>query len=76
MVDPLADARLEGYIARLVEVRRKKNVTPDMARDMLTDANYFGTVRPRRACSGSPPLRPASALVRGPPTPARMQLVF
>lgn len=29
---------------KLVDVRRKKNVTPDMARDFLHDPNYFGTV--------------------------------
>ena len=45
MVDHLSAPQLEAYIEKLVEVRRKKNVTPDMARDLLHDANYFGTVR-------------------------------
>jgi phosphotransacetylase len=45
IVDYMSTAKLEAYVERLVEVRRKKNVTPDMARDFLADPNYFGTVR-------------------------------
>ncbi|CAL8464970.1 g4505 [Coccomyxa elongata] len=36
--------KLEAYVQKLVEARRKKNVTPDMARDLLHDPNYFGTM--------------------------------
>lgn len=45
MVDHTRAPKLESYVEKLVEVRRKKNVTPDMARDLLADPNYFGTVR-------------------------------
>ncbi len=44
IIDPEKSGRLEAYVEKLVEVRRKKNVTPDMARDFLHDPNYFGTV--------------------------------
>jgi hypothetical protein len=44
IIDPEKSDKLEGYVEKLVEVRRKKNVTPDMARDYLHDPNYFGTV--------------------------------
>ena len=33
--------------------RKKKNLTPDGARDLLHDANYFGTVRISSASSSS-----------------------
>ena len=45
IVDHTRAPQLEAYVERLVEVRRKKNVTADMARDLLNDPNYFGTVR-------------------------------
>lgn len=44
IMDPEKSDKLEGYVEKLVEARRKKNVTPDMARDLLHDPNYFGTV--------------------------------
>lgn len=44
ITDPEKSDKLEAYVERLVEARRKKNVTPDMARDLLHDPNYFGTV--------------------------------
>lgn len=39
--------KLDKYVDTLVEVRQKKNVTLDMARDFLADPNYFGTVSTR-----------------------------
>ena len=51
IVDPARAPQLEAYVERLVEVRRKKNVTHDMARDLLNDPNYFGTVRQSSANS-------------------------
>lgn len=44
VTDPEKSDKLEAYVQKLVEARRKKNVTPDMARDLLHDPNYFGTV--------------------------------
>ena len=45
IVDPLNAPQLDRYVERLVEARKKKKLTPDGARDLLHDANYFGTVR-------------------------------
>ena len=44
IVDHENAPQLERYIDRLVEARKKKNLTPEGARDLLHDANYFGTV--------------------------------
>ena len=53
IVDHLNAPQLNRYVDRLVEARRKKNLTPDGARDLLHDANYFGTVR-----AWAPPAHP------------------
>ena len=45
IVDHYNAPQLEQYIKRLVEARKKKSLTPEGARDLLHDANYFGTVR-------------------------------
>ncbi|CAK0787083.1 hypothetical protein CVIRNUC_010299 [Coccomyxa viridis] len=44
IVDHLNAPQLDRYVDRLVEARKKKNLTPDGARDLLHDANYFGTM--------------------------------
>ena len=46
IIDHYKAPHLDRYIERLVEARKKKNLTPEGARDLLHDANYFGTVRP------------------------------
>jgi phosphate acetyltransferase len=43
-VDPADRMYLERYIPLLVEARKKKALTPEMAEDLLTDMNYFGTL--------------------------------
>ena len=48
IVDHYNAPQLERYIKRLVEARKKKSLTPEGARDLLHDANYFGTVSPLR----------------------------
>ena len=53
IVDHLKAPQLDTYTERLVEKRKKKNLTPEGARDLLHDANYFGTVR-RHICLSSP----------------------
>ena len=53
IVDHLNAPQLDRYVDRLVEARKKKNLTPDGARDLLHDANYFGTAR-----IWPPPARP------------------
>ena len=46
VIDHYKAPHLERYVERLVEARKKKNLTPEGARDLLHDSNYFGTVRP------------------------------
>ena len=48
VIDHYKAPHLERYVERLVEARKKKNLTPEGARDLLHDSNYFGTVRPIR----------------------------
>ena len=43
-VDPQRSAYFEDYVQTLYELRRHKNVGPEMARDMMTDVSYFGTM--------------------------------
>ena len=40
IVDPATDARTEGYIAKLVELRQKKGMTPEQAKELLL-SNYL-----------------------------------
>ena len=40
IVDPATDARTEGYIAKLVELRQKKGMTPEQAKELLL-GNYL-----------------------------------
>ena len=40
IVDPATDARTEGYIAKLVELRQKKGMTPEQAKELLLN-NYL-----------------------------------
>ncbi len=44
IVDPKTSDRLETYIQCLYELRKSKNVTLEMARDLMTDVSYFGTM--------------------------------
>jgi len=44
IMDHFNAPHLDRYVERLVEARKKKNLTPEGARDLLHDANYFGTV--------------------------------
>ena len=53
IIDHYKAPHLERYIERLVEARKKKNLTPEGARDLLQDANYFGTVSPTQSVSAA-----------------------
>lgn len=44
IVDPKNSTRFEDYVQTLYELRKSKNVTLDMARDLMTDVSYFGTM--------------------------------
>ncbi len=44
ILNPAFDARYENYVQTLYELRKNKNVTLEMARDLMTDVSYFGTM--------------------------------
>ena len=45
IVDPATDARTEGYIAKLVELRQKKGMTPEQAKEILLNQYlYYGVM--------------------------------
>ncbi|GMQ30899.1 phosphate acetyltransferase [Algoriphagus confluentis] len=41
---PLASDRYESYAQTLYELRKSKGITPEMARDLMQDVSYFGTM--------------------------------
>ena len=44
IINPVESERFQEYAETLYELRKAKNVTPEMARDMMTDVSYFGTM--------------------------------
>ncbi len=44
IVNPASDAHYDDYVNTLYELRKNKNVNLEMARDMMTDVSYFGTM--------------------------------
>ncbi len=44
IINPAFDARYDNYVQTLYELRKNKNVTLEMARDLMTDVSYFGTM--------------------------------
>jgi phosphate acetyltransferase len=44
IINPASDDRLNEYAGTLYELRKKKNVTLEMARDLMQDVSYFGTM--------------------------------
>jgi phosphate acetyltransferase len=44
IIDPVKSEYYEDYVQTLYELRRHKNVELEMARDMMTDVSYFGTM--------------------------------
>lgn len=44
IVEPATSLLLDEYIQTYYELRRDKGVTPDSARDVMVDWNYFGTM--------------------------------
>ena len=43
-VDPEYDPDYEAYVTEYVELRKKKGITPDRAREILTDPTFFGAM--------------------------------
>ncbi|SDM24666.1 phosphate acetyltransferase [Catalinimonas alkaloidigena] len=44
IVNPTESPYFEDYVETFYELRKTKNVNHDMARDMMTDVSYFGTM--------------------------------
>jgi phosphate acetyltransferase len=44
IIDPVKSPHFEDYAQTLYELRKHKNVELEMARDMMTDVSYFGTM--------------------------------
>lgn len=44
IIDPATSANYAAYAQTLYELRKSKNVTLDMAKDMMLDVSYFGTM--------------------------------
>jgi phosphate acetyltransferase len=44
VIDPLDSDLLDGYAARYHELRSHKGITPEKARDLMTDVSFFGTM--------------------------------
>jgi phosphate acetyltransferase len=44
IVNPAYDQYYDDYVNTLFELRKNKNVTLEMARDLMTDVSYFGTM--------------------------------
>ncbi len=44
IIDPIHSEQYNEYVETLYELRKNKNVTLQMARDLMTDVSYFGTM--------------------------------
>lgn len=44
IIDPANSEYYDDYVNTLYELRKDKNVTLEMARDLMTDVSYFGTM--------------------------------
>lgn len=44
IIDPANSANYTDYVQTLYELRKEKNLTLEMARDLMTDVSYFGTM--------------------------------
>ncbi len=44
ILNPAASPNYDDYVNTLYELRKSKNVTLEMARDLMTDVSYFGTM--------------------------------
>ncbi len=44
IIDPATSDLYNGYVETLYELRKHKNVNQEMARDLMTDVSYFGSM--------------------------------
>jgi len=44
IIDPEKSDKFDAYVDKLVELRKSKNLQKEMARDLMMDVSYFGTM--------------------------------
>lgn len=44
IIDPASSDKYDAYVDALVELRKSKNLQKEMARDLMLDVSYFGTM--------------------------------
>jgi phosphate acetyltransferase len=44
IIDPATSEKYDSYVNALVELRKSKNLQKEMARDLMLDVSYFGTM--------------------------------
>ena len=44
IIDPASSIKYDSYVDALVELRKSKNLQKEMARDLMLDVSYFGTM--------------------------------
>ncbi len=44
IINPATSPRYQAYVQQLVELRKSKNLTEEMARDLMLDVSYYGTM--------------------------------
>jgi phosphate acetyltransferase len=44
IIDPATSNKYDSYVDELVELRKSKNLQKEMARDLMLDVSYFGTM--------------------------------
>ncbi len=86
IVDPHTDKEFDDYVSTLLELRKHKGLPEDMARDLMNDRTYFGTMmvykgRADGMVSGSTTttqatLRPAFEFVKTKPGIQHVSSVF
>ena len=50
IIDPATYEDMDEMVEQLCEIRKNKGMTPEKARDILSQANYFGTRLVKRGC--------------------------
>lgn len=44
LIDPINSEKFEEYVNTYYELRKKKGITPEQARDTMADATYYATM--------------------------------
>ncbi len=86
IIDPFASDLLESYARIFYELRKHKGISPDMAKDTMTNVNYFGAMMVYNADAGGmvsgsihttgDTIRPALEIIRTQPGFSVVSSVF